>query len=846
MGNHILTTASLSEKSNSFGGEFLSSSSSVSAKEKNDFVVASTTTNEEEEHKKQIQQQPKSKFNSLRAKALELWFRFEEEEEKVKEVNEEKLLIDKLYENRWFIKHSDVQKRTDLDAKISSQFGQLLDELQSFYYHNHSHHHEFVQECLDAIEENARVGGTLFPEITIATVVTLDQFSRHYFRRRSLVNEAETNIALLDEVCVTIVDRCLEKIDVTSSHSIDAKHLVFLLMPYRHTQKTLPKLKKIIECLDKRVDSDSASLELLKKFKKTTLRCYQDLEGKQWHPETNGEILEFFEFDPTAEQIEKATRMPIVDAVRKFMVSKQDFWFDDIKEDNNNNKKMIIAVSLSGGVDSMVLAMILKQLGYVVIALHINYGNRPEANAEASFLEAWCRKHDIACEIKNMNNEGLKRGVTPRETYEIEARKIRFDFYKLMRQKYEYPAVLLGHHDGDVQENVITNMFRGANVLNVNGMSDEGIIENVRIWRPMLSRPKSDVLDFAHTFGVPYFLDSTPTWSTRGKLRNQLVPLLADMFGEGFLRNVTQIGRNSEMLDEMVKNSIFNPFYSKFRVSDAGIYVPCEAFTAQPLFFWKETLREFCHKLGTNGFKDESVGQIVKKITTKAEPSKQRGSDPDNIISWLPVKRETKVFLTTDASKTLAMFAEGFFSQATVATFENFSVPSSEILNNNNRMQTRTCGPWTITLEMVDRTSREELERPKCFSVWDALENDISYHMPARCYDANDEYDVNTTEKTFHIDTDWRIPPTCNLENIVRKHLPIVVPLGHPPHRGKSEKEKSKKHRTWAPRFIDDTSNNNNDNGIVKVTLRFRRHKPFSEEEEGEGTSDNTHAKLET
>ena len=66
---------------------------------------------------------------------------------------------------------------------------------------------------------------------------------------------------------------------------------------------------------------------------------------------------------------------------------------------------MIIAVSLSGGVDSMVLAMILKQLGYVVIALHINYGNRPEANAEASFLEAWCRKHDIACEIKNMNNE---------------------------------------------------------------------------------------------------------------------------------------------------------------------------------------------------------------------------------------------------------------------------------------------------------------------------------------------------------------------------------------------------------------------------------------------------------
>jgi hypothetical protein len=34
------------------------------------------------------------------------------------------------------------------------------------------------------------------------------------------------------------------------------------------------------------------------------------------------------------------------------------------------------------------------------------------------------------------------------------------------------------------------------------------------------------VLEYAHSFGVPYFKDTTPAWSTRGKLRNQLVPLL--------------------------------------------------------------------------------------------------------------------------------------------------------------------------------------------------------------------------------------------------------------------------------------------------------------------------------
>jgi tRNA(Ile)-lysidine synthase TilS/MesJ len=55
-------------------------------------------------------------------------------------------------------------------------------------------------------------------------------------------------------------------------------------------------------------------------------------------------------------------------------------------------------------------------------------------------------------------------------------------------------------------------------------MSEEGVVEGVRIWRPMLPHAKDPILEFAHTYGVPYFLDTTPTWSTRGKLRNHLVP----------------------------------------------------------------------------------------------------------------------------------------------------------------------------------------------------------------------------------------------------------------------------------------------------------------------------------
>jgi tRNA(Ile)-lysidine synthase TilS/MesJ len=50
---------------------------------------------------------------------------------------------------------------------------------------------------------------------------------------------------------------------------------------------------------------------------------------------------------------------------------------------------------------------------------------------------------------------------------------------------------------------------------------------------PMLPYNKRGIFAYAHAYGVPYFKDSTPAWSTRGKLRNQLQPLLQHVYGEG-------------------------------------------------------------------------------------------------------------------------------------------------------------------------------------------------------------------------------------------------------------------------------------------------------------------------
>ena len=118
----------------------------------------------------------------------------------------------------------------------------------------------------------------------------------------------------------------------------------------------------------------------------------------------------------------------------------------------------------------------------------------------------------------------VTRGVTARDEYEKQSRRIRFDAYAELMSRTGARAVFFGHHKGDVQENVISNVMRGGGLLELGGMAAASTVNHVRIWRPMLAHGKPDVLTHAHAYGVPYFKDSTPEWSTRGKLRNQAPP----------------------------------------------------------------------------------------------------------------------------------------------------------------------------------------------------------------------------------------------------------------------------------------------------------------------------------
>ena len=104
-----------------------------------------------------------------------------------------------------------------------------------------------------------------------------------------------------------------------------------------------------------------------------------------------------------------------------------------------------------------------------ILCLHIDYANRAESKLEASFLEDWVNNIsnsvpiqdgiESVCRLKVRKIDEVTRGVTDREKYERVTREIR---YQLYREALEIVGggVILGHHQDDLRENVLSNVMR--------------------------------------------------------------------------------------------------------------------------------------------------------------------------------------------------------------------------------------------------------------------------------------------------------------------------------------------------------------------------------------------------
>lgn len=253
-------------------------------------------------------------------------------------------------------------------------------------------------------------------------------------------------------------------------------------------------------------------------------------------------------------------------------------------------------VSLSGGVDSMVITTILKLLEKNVECIHINYNNREESTIETGFLQYWCDANAI--KLHYLNIDFAKRGEINRAVYENKTKEMRFELYNSVLASSAAKRIILGHHDDDIIENIVSNVCKANDLTNLTVMLPECVISDVPISRPLIGKRKQSVYSFSGKYKVPYFKDTTPLWSVRGKFRHCLLPQLIDTY-PNVEQNLLKISTQSQEWDTMINHFIIEPFMSSVVFEETSFKIPLAMYKDSPFCFWKQVLKLLflCYKL---------------------------------------------------------------------------------------------------------------------------------------------------------------------------------------------------------------------------------------------------------
>ena len=139
-----------------------------------------------------------------------------------------------------------------------------------------------------------------------------------------------------------------------------------------------------------------------------------------------------------------------------------------------------ILLTVSGGVDSMVMMNLMVEAGYSVGVAHCNFQLRGDEAVEDEELVA---NHAARLGIPHYNKRFDTAGEMERtgESVQIAARRLRYEWFDELSRQHGYTVVAIAHQADDSIETFFINLFRGTPLLLQVLIINFGIFGNVRI-----------------------------------------------------------------------------------------------------------------------------------------------------------------------------------------------------------------------------------------------------------------------------------------------------------------------------------------------------------------------------
>ena len=316
--------------------------------------------------------------------------------------------------------------------------------------------------------------------------------------------------------------------------------------------------------------------------------------------------------------------------------------FLDNKNINHKRSKFLLAVS--GGADSMCLAVIFNKLKLKFSIAHCNFNIRgDESYQDNLFVLNFCKKNNVSFFQKNFNTKQYCKEHSL--STQMAARELRYNWLHDISRRNKFDFIVLGHHLDDNIETYLMNFIKGTGFRGLHGMSDN----NNNLLRPFISIPKTEILKFLKANKIKYREDSSNKSDIyyRNKIRNKILPLILELnpsFKKTILSNIKWMSEHEEIVLDLIsksKKKIFNKTNNstKVAIKDLKKYLNKETY-----------VYEFFKIYGFNN--SEEIIKIVnaqtgKKIFSKSHVIYKNREHLIISLKNVAAQKEISIFKTT-------------------------------------------------------------------------------------------------------------------------------------------------------------------------------------------------------
>ena len=225
--------------------------------------------------------------------------------------------------------------------------------------------------------------------------------------------------------------------------------------------------------------------------------------------------------------------------------------FTDFIEQNTlfaPGSKVLAAVS--GGMDSVVMAHLLKAAGFNFSIAHCNFQLRgDEAIADQEFCNNLAQQLRVQFHTINFNTSAY--GAEKKISIQMAARELRYQWFEQIKQQHGYDVIALAHHQNDTIETILLNLTRGTGIAGLHGI----LPKNGSLVRPLLFLSRDEIQAIIQQNHLNYVEDSSnaSTKYARNKIRHEVIPKLKELNPalESTFENNLQHFRNLETLLEL-------------------------------------------------------------------------------------------------------------------------------------------------------------------------------------------------------------------------------------------------------------------------------------------------------